>query len=103
MDLVGFGMIIPLIAPYGKLLGASGWSLGVLGASYSIMQFFFSPFWGRLSDRIGRRPILLMSLAGSTLSYFGFALATLSHSYWLLLFTRALQGTFAANLSAAQA
>ncbi len=103
MDLVGFGMILPLIAIYGKDLGAGGWKLAILGASYSLMQFFFAPFWGRLSDRAGRRPILLMSLTGSTLSYLGFGLATLAHSYWFLLFTRAFQGVFAANISTAQA
>jgi multidrug resistance protein len=103
MDLVGFGMIISLLGLYGKHLGASGPQLGLLGASYSLMQFFFAPLWGRLSDRHGRRPILLMSLCGSTLAYLGFAGATLMQSYALLLATRAFQGIFAANISAAQA
>jgi MFS family permease len=103
MDLVGFGMIIPLLALYGKSEGATAVQLGMLGASYSVMQFFFSPIWGRLSDRVGRRPILLMSQAGSTLAYLGFGFATLNHSYLGLLATRLLQGVFAANISAAQA
>ncbi|HXB97196.1 MAG TPA: MFS transporter, partial [bacterium] len=59
MDLVGFGMIIPLLALYGKDLGASGWTLGLLGASYSLAQFAFAPLWGQISDRYGRRPMLL--------------------------------------------
>jgi MFS family permease len=103
MDLVGFGMIIPLQAIYGKSLGASGWTLGLLGAAYPIAQFFFSPIWGQVSDRYGRRPILLMSLAGSTLAYLGFAGATWSNSLHLLILTRFFQGAFAANISAAQA
>ena len=58
MDLVGFGMIITLQAIFGVKLGASGWTLGLLGASYSLAQFFFSPIWGQISDRYGRRPRL---------------------------------------------
>lgn len=103
MDLVGFGMIIPLQAVFGKELGASGWQLGLLGAAYPLAQFFFAPFWGQLSDRHGRRPILLMSLTGSTLAYLGFAAATWWASLPLLMLTRAFQGAFAANISAAQA
>jgi DHA1 family tetracycline resistance protein-like MFS transporter len=100
LDLVGFGIIIPLVGIYGKHFGASTLELAVLGSIYSLMQFFFSPIWGRLSDRVGRRPILLMSLLGSTLSYFLFAF---SHSLYLLIFSRALAGIFAANISTAQA
>lgn len=103
MDLVGFGMIIPLQAIFAKSLGATGWKLGLMGAAYPLAQFFFAPIWGQMSDRHGRRPILLMSLAGSTLAYFGFALATHWSSFWFLVLTRTLQGAFAANISAAQA
>ncbi len=100
LDLVGFGIIIPLVGIYGKHYGASTLELAVLGSIYSLMQFFFSPIWGRLSDRLGRRPILLMSLLGSTLSYFLFAA---SKNLYLLIFSRALAGIFAANISTAQA
>jgi len=100
---VGFGMIIPLLPLYGRDLGAQGLVLGVLGASYSLAQFAFAPLWGQVSDRYGRRPMLLMSLAGASLSYFGFAGATALHSLWLLLLTRFFQGAFSANISAAQA
>jgi MFS family permease len=103
MDLVGFGMIIPLQAIYAKSLGASGVWLGAMGAAYPLAQFLFAPLWGQLGDRHGRRPILLMSMTGSTLSYLGFALATYFGSLPLLIATRALQGAFAANVSAAQA
>jgi len=100
LDLVGFGIIIPLVGIYGKHYGASTLELAVLGSIYSLMQFFFSPIWGRLSDRVGRRPILLMSLLGSTLSYFLFALAG---NLTILILSRALAGIFAANISTAQA
>ena len=100
LDLIGFGMIIPLVGIYGRHFGASTIELAILGSIYSLMQFFFSPIWGRLSDRLGRRPIILMSLTGSVVSYFLFAFAS---SLWFLIFTRALAGIFAANISTAQA
>lgn len=100
LDLIGFGMVIPLIALYGLHFGASAFQLGILGAAFSLLQFFFSPFWGALSDRIGRRPVLLISLAGSTLSYLLFGLA---QNYWWLLISRACGGIFAANIATAQA
>jgi DHA1 family tetracycline resistance protein-like MFS transporter len=100
LDLIGFGIIIPLVGIYGREFGANTIELAILGSIYSFMQFFFSPFWGRLSDRHGRRPILLMSLAGSVISYFFFAFA---HSIPLLILSRAMAGIFAANISTAQA
>jgi DHA1 family tetracycline resistance protein-like MFS transporter len=100
LDLIGFGIVIPLVSVYGKHYGASPLELAVLGAIYSAAQFLFSPLWGGLSDRVGRRPILLLSLVGSTLSYFGFAFAT---SIGALIVTRGLAGAFAANISTAQA
>ncbi len=86
IDLLGFGIVLPMLPviadTYVKtILGASGdpkvegLIIGLLMASFSLMQFLFAPGWGRLSDRIGRRPILLLGLAGSVLFYalFGFA------------------------------
>jgi DHA1 family tetracycline resistance protein-like MFS transporter len=103
MDLVGFGIIIPLQGIFGQELGATGWTLTAIGISYPLAQFFFSPLWGQVSDRWGRRPILLMSLTGSTLAYLGFAAAIWMRSLEWLIITRFLQGLFAANISAAQA
>jgi DHA1 family tetracycline resistance protein-like MFS transporter len=100
VDLIGFGMVIPLIGLYGRHYGADGFSLAILGGIYSIMQFFFAPLWGALSDRMGRRPIILLSLLGSTLSYVIFAFAP---NYTWLFVARAFGGIFAANISAAQA
>ena len=100
VDLLGFGMIIPLLALYARHFGATGFQLAIFGCMYSLMQFIFSPFWGSLSDRFGRRPILLFSLLGSSLSYlvFGFA-----NSFAWLLVSRALAGIFTANISTAHA
>lgn len=100
IDLVGFGIVIPLISLYGRNTGASAFELAVLGGIYSFCQFFFSPIWGRMSDRRGRRPILLLSLLGSTASY---ALFSVAQSIQLLILSRALGGIFAANISTAQA
>jgi MFS transporter, DHA1 family, tetracycline resistance protein len=100
IDLVGFGMIIPLTPYLGKTFGADAFVVGLLMASYSAFQFLFSPFWGRLSDRIGRRPILLMSLAGSAASHLLFGLAG---SIVTLFIARGLAGIFAANISTAMA
>src|SRR3982751_2239152 len=72
IDLVGFGMVIPILPYYANTppFSATPLEIGFLVASYSLMQFFFSPVLGRLSDRYGRRPILFISLLGSALGYF---------------------------------
>lgn len=100
IDLVGFGIIIPLGPYYATEIGATPTQVGILMAIYSLMQFLFSPFWGRLSDKVGRRPILLMSLLGSSLSYLFFAFST---EFWMLLTARAFAGFFGANISTAMA
>lgn len=69
IDLLGFGIVLPLLPTYAKVYGADAVQLGLLSASFSAMQFLFAPLWGRISDRVGRRPILLLGLLGSTLSY----------------------------------
>ena len=69
IDLVGFGIVLPMLPWYSKEFGASGLMAGCIVASYSLMQFIFAPMWGRLSDRIGRRPVLLISTAGACISY----------------------------------
>src|SRR5262249_27720144 len=69
IDLIGFGIVLPLLQLYSRDIGASGFLIGLVQASYSAMQFLFAPSWGRLSDRIGRRPVLLVSTAGAAASY----------------------------------
>lgn len=63
IDLIGFGIIVPLVPLYSKHLGASEQLMGIIVASFSAMQFLSAPVWGRWSDRIGRRPVLLLSTA----------------------------------------
>jgi len=107
IDLVGFGIVVPLVPLYSRHYGASGWMIGVIIASYSAMQFVFSPIWGRLSDRHGRRPILLVSTAGAALSYALFAIGSglANHALALgaLLVSRILAGACGGNITVAQA
>jgi DHA1 family tetracycline resistance protein-like MFS transporter len=100
IDLLGFGIVIPLLPIYSKAFGASEAKLGLLFSCFSGMQFLFAPMWGRLSDRIGRRPVLIGGLVGTAISYVLFARA---RSMEMLYFSRILAGFFAANVSAAQA
>jgi MFS transporter, DHA1 family, tetracycline resistance protein len=76
IDLVGFGIFLPLLPYYAETFGASAFAIGSLSASYSLMQFLFTPIWGRLSDRYGRRPLILLSLAGSCVGFLITGLAT---------------------------
>lgn len=76
IDLLGFGIVLPLLPRYADAFGAEGHELGLLMASFSAMQLVFAPIWGGISDRIGRRPVLLIGLAGSTVSYAFFGYAT---------------------------
>lgn len=109
IDLIGFGIVLPLIPIYSTHFGASATMGGVVMAAFSAMQFVFAPFWGRLSDRIGRRPVILIGLSGSTLSYliFGFASgmdgAAGHNALWVILGSRILAGVMGANISVAQA
>ncbi|MFN8596638.1 MAG: MFS transporter [Anaerolineae bacterium] len=87
--MLGFGIVVPILPFYASHFGATGQALGFLMAIYSIMQFIFAPIWGRLSDRIGRKPVLLIGLAGYALS-FGFM--GLARDFPQLLIFRALAG-----------
>ncbi|HEU4724608.1 MAG TPA: MFS transporter [Candidatus Eisenbacteria bacterium] len=99
IHLLGFGLLLPVLPYYAKTYGAGGLIVGLLSASFSFFQFLFAPVWGRLSDRVGRRPILLGSLLVTSASYlvFGFA-----HSLWLLFASRILAGIAGAVLPTAQ-
>jgi MFS transporter, DHA1 family, tetracycline resistance protein len=100
IDLVGFGLIIPVLPTYARELHASDTVVGLLMASYSAMQFVFTPFWGRLSDKVGRRPILLVSLLASSLGYIVWGL---SSSLLMLFLARMIAGAGNANIAVAQA
>lgn len=102
-DLVSFGLIIPLQAVYAQRLGAKGVTFGLLVGSYALMQMIFNPILGRRSDRVGRRPILLISVAGSVVSHVLLGVADLAHSLPLLFAARILDGVTGANIATAQA
>jgi DHA1 family tetracycline resistance protein-like MFS transporter len=100
LDLLGFGIIIPIQSFYAEQFGATPTTITLLGASYSLMQFLFSSFWGRLSDRIGRRPIVLISVSFSAVAFLVFGLA---QSLAWLFAARLLAGFGNANIGAVQA
>jgi DHA1 family tetracycline resistance protein-like MFS transporter len=100
IDLLGFGIIIPLLPFYAETFGASALVVGLLSTSFSLMQFLFAPIWGRLSDIFGRRPIILAGLLGSAVSYLAFGLAA---SLPMLFAARILAGIAGANIPTAQA
>jgi len=100
IDLMGFGIVIPLLPIYAERWHATPFTAGSLVAVYSLMQLVFAPVWGRLSDRIGRRPILLASLTGSAVSYL---LLGAAWSLAVLFIARVLAGIAGANIPVAQA
>ncbi len=100
IDLVGFSIIIPILPVYSKEIGASNIMVGVIAGSYALMNFLFSPIWGNLSDRIGRKPVILVSLFITACSYLLFAY---SKTLTLLLVSRVIAGIGSANFGAAQA
>jgi DHA1 family tetracycline resistance protein-like MFS transporter len=102
IDLVGFGIVIPVLPFYveGTQFDASPRAVGLLFASYSIMQLIFSPVLGRLSDRYGRRPVLFFSLLGTSLGFFILGFAT---TLWMLFAGRIIDGITGGNISTAQA
>src|SRR5207237_9698713 len=106
IDLIGFGIVLPLLPIYTRNFGASPFMIGAIMAAYSAMQFLVAPAWGRLSDRIGRRPVLLVSTAGAAMSYAVFALGsnlTGQAALIVVLGSRILAGICGANITVAQA
>lgn len=100
IDLVGFGIVMPILPYYAQRFGAHGMGYGALVGAFSLMQFLATALLGRLSDRIGRRPILLSTMALNAAGYVLFAFAP---SYWVLLLGRLVSGFAGGNISAAQA
>jgi DHA1 family tetracycline resistance protein-like MFS transporter len=98
IDLIGFGVIIPLLPFYAEYFRATPDVVTLVMATYSLAQLFSAPLWGSLSDRIGRRPVLLFSLGGATLSYVGLGFAD---ELWILFAARAFGGAMAGNIAAA--
>jgi len=100
VSLIGFGIIIPLLPFYAQTFGASPTTIGLLFASFSLAQFVAAPILGDLSDRWGRRPVLVFSLLGTVLS---FTLLALAHSLTLLFIARIVDGLSGGNITAARA
>src|SRR5436190_21531917 len=97
VDLVGFGLVIPLLPFYALRFAASPQQVTVLLAIFSLMQLFAAPLWGRLSDRVGRRPVLMVSMAASLLAYLWIGSAT---ALRMLFGARAVAGACAGDLPA---
>ena len=100
LDLVGFGLVLPILPVYAERFHASASTIGLLVASYSLAQFAFAPVWGRVSDRIGRRPVLVLALVGTAV---GSLLTGLAHGLPLLFAARILDGASGASVAVAQA
>jgi MFS family permease len=100
IDLVGFGLVIPLLPFYAARFGASPLQMTLLFAVYSLMSMLAAPLWGRLSDRVGRRPVLMASMAAAALAYLWLGFAT---ALWMVFAARAFAGVCAGNIAAAQA
>jgi len=100
IDLLGFGLILPLLPYYAETFGATDFEVGLLVAVYAAAQFVATPLLGRLSDRVGRRPVLLISIAGNLV---GFVLLALAQSLEMLFVARILAGFTGGNISVAQA
>ena len=100
IDLVGFGIVLPILPQYAERFGVGAAFIGVLSASFSLAQLLFAPVWGGLSDRFGRKPILLVSLFGTAV---GSLLTGVAGSIWILFLGRILDGVSGASVSVAQA
>lgn len=100
LDLVGFGIVVPILAVYAERFGASGLTVGLLFTAFSAAQFVCAPLLGRLSDRVGRKPVIVISLLGTAVGSF---VCGAANTLWLLFAGRILDGASGASLSVAQA
>lgn len=100
LDLVGFGIVLPVLPLYAERFDATPTTVGLLVASFSLAQFLFAPLWGRVSDRVGRKPVLVLSLVGTAA---GSLLTGLAGTLWLLFAGRIVDGISGASVSVAQA
>lgn len=100
LDLVGFGIVVPILGVYAERFGASGYAVGWLFATFSLAQLVFAPLLGRLSDRIGRKPVIIISLVGTAIGSF---ITGAAGALWVLFLGRVIDGASGASLSVAQA
>ena len=99
LDLVGFGIVVPILGRYAKDFGASGLEVGLMFASFSIAQMIFAPILGRISDRIGRKPVIIISLIGTAIGSF---ITGIGGAMWVLFVGRIIDGASGASVSVAQ-
>lgn len=99
LNIAGFGLVIPLLPFFGKALDAPAWQIAILFSAYSFGQFLGEPLWGRMSDRVGRRPVLMITIAGGALAYVALAFAP---TIWLAFAARFVGGFLSGNISTLQ-
>ena len=99
LDLVGFGIVVPILGRYAERYGASGFEVGLLFATFSLAQMVCAPFIGRLSDRIGRKPVIILSLVGTAI---GSVITGAAGALWVLFLGRAIDGASGASVAVAQ-
>lgn len=99
INLVGFGLVVPLLPFFADTFGAKAWQITLMFSAYSLGQFFAEPFWGRLSDRIGRKPVLLITLISNAVGYLALAFAP---DVWSAIAIRLFTGLGAGNISTVQ-
>lgn len=99
INLVGFGVVIPLLPFYAKAMNAAPWQVTTMFAAYSLGQFFGEPFWGRMSDRIGRRPVLIVTIVANAIAYLALAFAP---NIWIAMAIRLIGGFGSGNISTIQ-
>lgn len=99
LDLVGFGIVVPILGRYAERYGASGFEVGLLFASFSLAQLICAPLLGRLSDRIGRKPVIMISLLGTALGSF---ITGAAGALWVLFLGRIIDGASGASVAVAQ-
>ena len=99
LNIAGFGLVIPLLPFFGKSLDAPAWQIAILFSAFSFGQFLGEPFWGRMSDRVGRRPVLMITIAGGALAYVALAFAP---NIWLAFLARFVGGVLSGNISTLQ-
>ena len=99
INLVGFGLVVPLLPFFAQSLKAEAWQITLMFSAYSLGQFFAEPFWGRLSDRIGRKPVLLITLIANAL---GYLMLAFTPNIWLAIAVRLFTGLGAGNISTVQ-
>ncbi|MBX7152513.1 MFS transporter [bacterium] len=100
IDMIGFGIVIPILPYFAEHFGANGFEIGLLTSVYLLMQFIFTPIWGYCSDRWGRRPVILICIFASSMAYVIFGLA---QSLVLILAARIVGGVFAGKFATIQA